>query len=55
MLAAWCELRQDFRHFPADRIKAARFVDELYVSRPGTLRQRWKRDMEMKRNLKGKS
>lgn len=55
MLAAWCELRQDFRHFRADRIVAARFVDELYDSRPGTLRQRWKRDMEKRRNLEGKS
>ncbi|MEE4450596.1 YafY family protein [Novosphingobium resinovorum] len=55
MLAAWCELRQDFRHFRADRIVAARFVDERYDSRPGTLRQRWKRDMEKRRNLEGKS
>lgn len=55
MLAAWCELRQDFRHFRADRIVSAKFIDERYDSRPGTLRQRWKRDMEMRRNLEGKS
>lgn len=51
MLAAWCELRQDFRHFRADRIAAAKFLDERYDSRPATLRQRWKRDMEKRRNV----
>jgi predicted DNA-binding transcriptional regulator YafY len=51
MLAAWCELRRDFRHFRADRIAAARFLDERYDSRPTTFRQRWKRDMENRRHL----
>lgn len=45
MLAAWCELRQDFRHFRADRITAARFLEERHGSRPATLRHRWKRDL----------
>jgi predicted DNA-binding transcriptional regulator YafY len=45
MLAAWCELRQDFRHFRTDRIEAAAFLDERYAARPGELRFRWKRNM----------
>jgi predicted DNA-binding transcriptional regulator YafY len=45
MLAAWCELRQDFRHFRADRILKAEFLDDRYGGRPGALRQRWRRHM----------
>ncbi|MFC3673434.1 helix-turn-helix transcriptional regulator [Novosphingobium pokkalii] len=46
MLATWCELRQDFRHFRADRISAATFLEDRHGMRPVTLRQRWKRDMK---------
>ena len=45
MLAAWCELRQDFRSFRTDRIAAADFLDERHGLRPGELRTRWKRHM----------
>ncbi len=45
MLAAWCELRQDFRHFRADRVISAEFLDDRFDSRPGALRQRWKRHL----------
>jgi predicted DNA-binding transcriptional regulator YafY len=45
LLAAWCELRQDFRHFRTDRIGSADFLDEYYGARPGDLRNRWKRSM----------
>jgi predicted DNA-binding transcriptional regulator YafY len=45
MLAAWCELRQDFRHFRTDRIIAAEFLKENHDSRSGELRFRWKRHM----------
>jgi len=48
MLAAWCELRQDFRHFRTDRIVTAEFLDERHSSRPGLLRQRWKRHLAEK-------
>lgn len=48
MLAAWCELRQDFRHFRTDRIIEAEFLDERHGCRPGELRQRWKRHMAEK-------
>jgi predicted DNA-binding transcriptional regulator YafY len=49
LLAAWCELRQDFRHFRADRIVAAEFLDERHGARPGELMNRWKRRMETER------
>lgn len=42
-LAAWCELRGDFRHFRADRVAAATFLDDRHGERPATLRQRWMR------------
>ncbi len=48
MLAAWCELRQDFRHFRTDRVIAADFLDERYDARPGELRLRWKRALAAK-------
>ncbi|TIW07792.1 MAG: WYL domain-containing protein, partial [Mesorhizobium sp.] len=46
LLAAWCELRQNFRHFRTDRVSAAEFLDERIGCRPGELRNRWKRHME---------
>jgi len=49
LLAAWCELRQAFRHFRTDRILAAEFLDEGYGCRPAELRSRWKRHMETER------
>ncbi len=50
MLAAWCELRQDFRHFRTDRIEDAEFLDETHGTRPGELRFRWKRNMAERRD-----
>ncbi|ASG21632.1 helix-turn-helix transcriptional regulator [Nitrospirillum viridazoti] len=46
LLVAWCELRQDFRHFRADRVTAADFLDERYPDRPAILRDRWLRGMQ---------
>jgi predicted DNA-binding transcriptional regulator YafY len=46
LLAAWCELRQDFRHFRTDRIVAAEFLDERHGYGLSDLRHRWKRHME---------
>lgn len=46
LLAAWCELRQGFRHFRTDRILAAEFLDERHGCRVSDLRHRWKRHME---------
>jgi predicted DNA-binding transcriptional regulator YafY len=47
-LAAWCELRQDFRHFRTDRVIEADFLDEPHGARMGELRQRWKRHIAAK-------
>jgi predicted DNA-binding transcriptional regulator YafY len=51
LLAAWCELRQDFRHFRTDRVVAAEFLDERHGARPGDLMIRWKRRMEKERGV----
>lgn len=52
LLAAWCELRQDFRHFRTDRIVAAEFLDERHDARVGDLMNRWKRRMEKERRVR---
>lgn len=49
LLAAWCELREGFRHFRADRIAAAEFLDERHGLRPTDLRARWRRALEQGR------
>jgi predicted DNA-binding transcriptional regulator YafY len=46
LLIAWCELRQDFRHFRADRVVAATFLEERYPERPTVLRARWRRQVD---------
>ncbi len=51
LLAAWCELRDGFRHFRTDRIVAADFLDEAHGYRPGVLRARWRRHMEVERGI----
>lgn len=52
LLAAWCELRQDFRFFRTDRILAAEFLEESHGCRPGELMNRWKRHMEAERGVR---
>jgi len=52
LLAAWCELRQEFRHFRTDRIVAAEFLDEHHGCRLSDLRNRWKRFMEAERGVR---
>jgi len=52
LLAAWCELRQDFRHFRTDRILAAEFLDERHGARPSELMSRWKRRLEKERGVR---
>jgi predicted DNA-binding transcriptional regulator YafY len=46
MLVAWCELRNDFRHFRTDRVTAAEFLDERYQERPSALRAKWRKELE---------
>ena len=43
LIAAWCEMRQDFRHFRSDRVAAAEFLEERYPTRPSVLRAEWRR------------
>lgn len=42
MLAAWCELREDFRHFRTDRIRALTLTDVPIPERADRLRTRWR-------------
>lgn len=43
LLIAWCELRNDFRHFRTDRVVTAEFLDERYPERPAKLRAKWRK------------
>lgn len=45
LIAAWCELRRSFRHFRADRVVDAEFLDEKIDSKPMDLLARWQRHM----------
>jgi predicted DNA-binding transcriptional regulator YafY len=41
IIAAWCEWRQDFRHFRTDRIRSLEVMEERYPERTAVLRKRW--------------
>jgi predicted DNA-binding transcriptional regulator YafY len=41
LIAAWCELRADYRHFRVDRVQAARFLDETFPADDGKLIAEW--------------
>ena len=41
LIGAWCELRQDYRHFRADRISEMTVLDECYPSDNGRLMAEW--------------
>ncbi|PJL15109.1 transcriptional regulator [Stenotrophomonas maltophilia] len=43
MLAAWCEGREDFRHFRLDRIRHVRALEECYLVPRATLLRRWQK------------
>ena len=45
LVAAWCELRKDFRSFRADRVVEATYLDEKYPERRDLLRARWRRSV----------
>lgn len=45
LIAAWCELRNDFRHFRTDRVVEAGFLEERYPGRPSILRAEWKKTL----------
>ena len=46
VLVAWCELRQDFRHFRADRVESLSDTRERYPVRRHVLLQRWRAQMQ---------
>jgi predicted DNA-binding transcriptional regulator YafY len=52
LLAGWCELRQQFRHFRTDRVTAAEFLDEKHGKRFADLKSRWQKHMEAERGLR---
>jgi predicted DNA-binding transcriptional regulator YafY len=41
VVAAWCELREAFRHFRTDRIRDAKTLPERYPGRRDQLVKRW--------------
>jgi predicted DNA-binding transcriptional regulator YafY len=41
-LAAWCEMRQDFRHFRTDRIAALTETAQRYPRRRRALMREWR-------------
>jgi predicted DNA-binding transcriptional regulator YafY len=49
ILVAFCELRQDFRNFRADRIVSAAFLKETFGEKPSALRARWRKTLPARR------
>lgn len=49
ILAAWCELRQDFRYFRTDRMTAAEMLADAVPERQLALRARWEAAMAIER------
>ena len=48
IIAAWCELRRDFRHFRTDRIRSVQIMDERYPERTAVLRKHWESSHSLK-------
>lgn len=42
VIVAWCELRQDFRHFRTDRVVTLMLLDMRYPKRRQTLLKKWR-------------
>lgn len=42
VIIAWCELRNDFRHFRVDRIKTLQSLESRYPRRRQTLLKKWR-------------
>ncbi|MBY0565311.1 MAG: YafY family transcriptional regulator [Hyphomonadaceae bacterium] len=49
ILAAWCELRRDFRYFRTDRMDSLKVLGVRYPERPAALKKRWERAMAVER------
>jgi len=41
LICAWCELRDDYRHFRTDRIRGARVLEVDFGARASTLLAGW--------------
>jgi predicted DNA-binding transcriptional regulator YafY len=41
LVCAWCELREDYRHFRTDRIRSARVLDTSFAGKARALRAGW--------------
>lgn len=42
LVAAWCKLREDFRHFRIERVRSCRILDESFVERADALLGQWR-------------
>ena len=51
LLAAWCELRNGFRHFRTDRIIHTDFLDQAHGFTPPDLKRKWEHHMRTTRGL----
>lgn len=51
LVLAWCELRQDFRHFRTDRIAAITVLDERTPRRRAALLADWRKREGVRRTL----
>jgi predicted DNA-binding transcriptional regulator YafY len=47
VLTAWCEMREGFRHFRADRIRECRATGERFSGAGEALRRRWRAEHEL--------
>jgi predicted DNA-binding transcriptional regulator YafY len=45
LIIGWCELRNGFRHFRADRVAEAQFLEERYAQPRARLRAQWRKEM----------
>lgn len=45
VIVAWCELREDFRHFRTDRIEAASVLEQRYPRRRHGLMDEWRKSL----------
>lgn len=48
VIAAWCELRNEFRHFRTDRIAQIELTDERYPKRKNALMKEWHEMQDIK-------
>jgi len=57
LIVGWCELRTNFRHFRADRIRRAEFLEDVFPARVRDLRAAWEKTISPydgpKRNARG--